>query len=298
MYMPLHIFRSRLQQLKDSRCNILPLDQATELLYANQLPDRAVAITFDDGTADFSQRAFPLIQEFNVPVTLYLTTFYSQFQRPVFDLTCAYLLWKGKDQTLDLKQLTGDDLKLDLRVEAERETARLKVLSHARDRRLSAEEKDELAAALARSISVDYGRLLDLRMLHMISADEVRELNAKGVDIELHTHRHRVPKDRELFINEIEDNRKRIQALTGKRARHFCYPSGINDPAFLPWLEEADVRSATTCEIGFASRESHPLLLPRFLDNASLTSIEFEGWLTGISAALPRRRIPSTEIAA
>jgi hypothetical protein len=42
--------------------------------------------------------------------------------------------------------------------------------------------------------------------------------------------------------------------------------------------------------MGFASRSSDQLLLPRFLDSAALSSIEFEGWLTGVSAALPRRR--------
>ena len=43
--------------------------------------------------------------------------------------------------------------------------------------------------------------------------------------------------------------------------------------------------SATTCETGFASRSSDPLLLPRVLDNNSLSNIEFESWLSGISAA-------------
>jgi peptidoglycan/xylan/chitin deacetylase (PgdA/CDA1 family) len=109
------------------------------------------------------------------------------------------------------------------------------------------------------------------------------------VDIQLHTHRHRTPKDRSLFLREIEDNRKSIQAMTNVSATHFCYPSGVYDEAFLPWLEEAGVVSATTCDTGFASRGSHPLLLPRLLDVSGLSDLEFEGWLTGVSAALPRR---------
>jgi hypothetical protein len=82
-----------------------------------------------------------------------------------------------------------------------------------------------------------------------------------------------------------------IQEMTGHHASHFCYPSGVYDFTFLPWLQQAGVVSATTCETGFASRGSNKLLLPRFLDNNSLSSIEFEGWLTGISAALPRRKV-------
>jgi hypothetical protein len=105
----------------------------------------------------------------------------------------------------------------------------------------------------------------------------------------MHTHRHRTPDDRELFLREIEDNRKSISEMTGKSPSHFCYPSGVWSPAFLPWLTEAGVESATTCEIGLATPESHPLLLPRLIDVSSLSPIEFEGWLTGISQVLPRR---------
>jgi hypothetical protein len=32
-------------------------------------------------------------------------------------------------------------------------------------------------------------------------------------------------------------------------------------------------------------------LLPRLIDTVSLSDVEFEGWLTGASAFLPRRRV-------
>jgi peptidoglycan/xylan/chitin deacetylase (PgdA/CDA1 family) len=124
-----------------------------------------------------------------------------------------------------------------------------------------------------------------------LTPGEVTELARAGIDVQLHTHRHRTPKDHALFIREIEDNRKSIQAMTGKVAAHFCYPSGAYDPMFLPWLNESGIVSATTCEVGFASRNTDRLLLPRVLDNLALSPIEFEGWLSGVSAALPRRAV-------
>jgi hypothetical protein len=98
-----------------------------------------------------------------------------------------------------------------------------------------------------------------------------------------------VPLDRALFLREIDDNRAGILKMTGKTAAHFCYPSGVHDPAFLPWLKERGIASATTCEPGLASRGCDPLLLPRLLDVSRLSPLEFEGWVTGVAAVLPRR---------
>src|SRR2546429_4527594 len=131
-YMPADIFRMRLQQLRDSRCTVLSLAEAVTRLYKNDLPDRAVVITFDDGTADFYRQAFPLIREFDVPVTVYLTTFYSHFNRPIFDLTVAYLLWKGRGEQLSLKPLINSEAKLELDTNAAQDEARIAILEFAK----------------------------------------------------------------------------------------------------------------------------------------------------------------------
>jgi peptidoglycan/xylan/chitin deacetylase (PgdA/CDA1 family) len=289
-YISPEIFRNRLQSLKKLGCNVLPLNEAISRLYANDLPPKSVAITFDDGTYDFCRQAFPALQEFGFPSTLYLTTFYSHYNKPVFDLMCSYLLWKGRGETLDLKEITGRDWKADLRDPGSQAAAMKEIHKYARERKLSADDKDALATSVARHLKVNYDDLLERRVMHNLRPDEVMKLAAEGVDIQLHTHRHRTPMDRKLFLREIEDNRNSIQGMTGRVASHFCYPTGKHDQAFLPWLREAGVVSATTCEAGFAHRSFDPLLLPRFLDSNMLSPIEFESWLTGISAALPRRR--------
>jgi peptidoglycan/xylan/chitin deacetylase (PgdA/CDA1 family) len=111
------------------------------------------------------------------------------------------------------------------------------------------------------------------------------------VNVELHTHRHRVPLDHALFVREIEDNRRRIREVAprGAGAVHFCYPSGVYDRRFLPWLRETGVRSATTCVPGLSSAASDPLLLPRFVDTSLQSPLGFEGWASGFAALLPRR---------
>ena len=283
------VLRSRLQTLSTLGCSVLPLGEAVARLYAGDLPERAVVITFDDGTSDFYRRAFPILKEFGFPVTLYLTTFYSEYNRPVFDLMCSYLLWLGREKTLDLKHFTGQSSRADLRDESARIALFHRIHAYTREQKMDAETKDALNAALAAELGVDYEALIAQRVMHNLSADEVKQLSEAGVDIELHTHRHRAPLDRALFVREIDDNRASIRRMTGKNPTHFCYPSGVYDLALLPWLKEAGVVSATTCELGLASRTSDPLLLPRLLEVSGLTPIEFEGLLTGASFALPRR---------
>jgi len=289
-FMSPEFFRSRMQFLKTSGCTVLPLGEALTRLYANDLPDRCAAITFDDGTADFLDQAFPILREFDFPVTLYLTTFYSHYNRPVFDVICSYLLWKGRDRRLNLKTITGDDSAIELSSEPSRRETLKRIQRSANERRLSAEEKDALVMLLAKQVEVDYDELLSKKILRLLKPQEVTQLAAGGVDVQLHTHRHRTPLARELFLREIEDNRKSIQEMTGTAPSHFCYPSGNYDAAFLPWLKEAGIVSATTCDLGLATANSNPLLLPRMLDISSLSSVEFAGWLSGVSAVLPQRR--------
>lgn len=290
LYMPPDCFRRRMQLLKNSNCTVLPLSEAVERLYAGELPERCVALTFDDGDYDFYKEAHPIIRDFDFPVTVYLTTFYSHYPKPVFDVIASYLLWKGRGERLDFRGLTGKDLTVDLSDGAARNMAADELRKFASENKLSAEEKDALAAALAAQLKIDYDAIVAKRLLQILSPEEVKQLASEGVDIQLHTHRHRTPLNRSLFLREIADNRDSIEAMTGLSASHFCYPSGVYHRAFLPWLEESQVRSATTCDIGFASRQSNPLLLPRLLDSTGLSDLEFEGWLTGVSAALPRRQ--------
>ena len=290
LYMSPERFRRRMQILKDSNCTVLALADAIHLMYAQELPQRCVVLTFDDGNYDFHKEAQPILREFGFPVTVYLTTFYSQFRKPVFDVICSYVLWKGREVQLDLRQITGHEGKVDLSVPSVRVRTLEQLREFAHVKNLSAEEKDSLVASIAAQLDIDYNALCASRVLQILSPDEVKTLAAQGVDIQLHTHRHRMPPDRLQFFREIDDNQHSIEAMTGAKASHFCYPSGVYNQAFLPWLEEAGIVSATTCDIGFASHESHPLLLPRLLDTSGLSDIEFEGWLTGVSAALPRRR--------
>jgi peptidoglycan/xylan/chitin deacetylase (PgdA/CDA1 family) len=282
------LFAGRLRLLRKWGCTVLPLDEAICRLYANDLPEHSVAITFDDGFYNFLPQAHPILKEFGFPATVYVTTFYSQYNRPVFDEACSYLLWKGRNESLDLNGLIGQEsARLPLSKEAARAAAFNALVNHTRRQRLRAEEKDELLARVAHQLKLDYEAFAAKRLFNLLTPGEIERLGVDGVDIQLHTHHHHSPLDRELFRQEIEENRKRLRRPS---ASHFCYPSGIFDEAFFPWLKELGMASATTCEPGLATRESNPMMLPRLIDTCVKAPIEFEAWLTGVATVMPKRQ--------
>ncbi|HET8550075.1 MAG TPA: polysaccharide deacetylase family protein [Bryobacteraceae bacterium] len=280
---------ARLQALRRSGAAVLPLGEAVERLYAGTLPARAVALTFDDGYYDFRRLAWPLLKTYGVPATVYLTTYYCEDNRPVPGITLSYMLWKARERPVRITALPGFPGTLALADAGTRANVVKAFAIFADESRLSADDKDALLRQLARELGFDYDRFHAERILHVMRPEDARALAADGADIQLHTHRHRVPRDATLFRREIEDNRLRIESFTGRPATHFCFPSGEWHREALSWLPALNVKSAATCKPGIASRSSERLLLPRFLDHSRVSQAEFEAWVSGVGHAIRRR---------
>ncbi len=288
LYMRQDLFRRRMQALARNS-QVLPLDEGVRRLYDGTLPNAAVAITVDDGAFDFLARAWPVLDELSLPVTVYQTTFYSEFNRPVFDTFASYLLWKGRRPRVSLEGLIPGAGASDLSDAAGRARIHAMLLQHARAQEWNADEKDARLDALAERLDVDIGDLRRRRVLHLLNTDEIAMLASRGVDFQMHSHRHRTPDEAQEFSREIDENRIRLERLTQRPAKHYCYPSGVYRRRYLTWLRDADVHSATTCDPGMATVSSEPLLLPRLVDTEHLTDLTFEAWSSGLADLLPRR---------
>ncbi|MFZ0815687.1 MAG: polysaccharide deacetylase family protein [Candidatus Sulfotelmatobacter sp.] len=290
LYMTPEQLERRLDILRDGKYVVLPLAEALERLYRKDLPPRSIALTFDDGDYNFYRQAWPRLKQYGFPATVYITTYYSELRRPNFSLICSYMLWKARAMgRVDLKEF-GIDLSGDLSEETNREEIVSRLMQWADRHNLNGEEKDQIAASLAGRLGIDYQKLRQKRILQLMNREELKQLAAEGVDFQLHTHRHRTPLSEELFRQEIRDNRAGIANAIGGERKHFCYPSGAYRPEFLGWLAQEEVVSATTCDTGLATSKSNPLLLPRLVDTAGRTDLEFESWAVGVGYFLSRRR--------
>jgi peptidoglycan/xylan/chitin deacetylase (PgdA/CDA1 family) len=291
MFLPAETFARRMEILADTGARVLPLGDALRRLTDGKLPPNSVAITFDDGWADFRAQAFPVLQKYGFPATVYLTTYYCFFPRPIFRFALAYMMWKKYSEVIENTAFDWLPPQLNMRSEAARSELLKKIDDYAKGHDLSGEQKDELAAAFAEAIGFDYAAFCRERLFQLMTPEEVAQLARSGIDFQLHTHRHRTPLDRERFTTEILENRKLVEEITGTSGRvHFCYPSGAVQEAFHPWLKEAGVESATTCLHGFATRGGNPLMLPRLLDQYGLIDDEFASWVSGVAAFLPKRK--------
>ncbi len=286
---PLH-FENRLRILKQS-ANVLSLAEGLKRLAEGSLPDRSVAITFDDGFHDFHTRALPLLTKYGIPATVHLTTYYSDFRRPIFELICSYMLWKRRHTILEPLPISNWTSPVNLAESRDREFVLTVLNRYCDEKDSSGVDKDRLAAQLAQQLGIDYGQLIRQRVLQIMSPEEVRDVARNPlVSIQLHTHRHVMPNDSAQLIGEINDNRSRIEELTGQAAIHLAYPSSVHGPEFLESLKQCGVLSAMTIEPGLVDTSTNPMLMPRLMDQSYLDESLFEDWIGGIAAWLPKAR--------
>ena len=271
LYVTQDHLRRRLTILRETGCSVLPLGEALERCASNTLPERAVAITFDDGFADFAVRALPVLRELDMRATVYLTTYYCGRPIPIPNLALPYLLWRASRRGLDLSAFvaaSGVDLM----------TA-------------SAAQKHALVERVADVSGFGYETLVRSRLFQIMTREEVAALPAELVDVELHTHRHQPPDDASRFMRDLDENREHIVRLRGREPAHLCYPSGCYRLDLLPSLRQHGIRSATTCIPGYMTAATDGLLIPRFVDTMVTPEPVFRGWLSGLAALMPQRAV-------
>jgi peptidoglycan/xylan/chitin deacetylase (PgdA/CDA1 family) len=282
------LFEQRLQLLHGY--SVLSLKDALQQLEEGSLPPASVALTFDDGLYDFRQCAYPLLQKYGFPATVYLTTYYSEKNLPIFPIALGYMLWKQRNQKLELpKDLGCSPGIVNLQDTRTRENVTRQIINFAQTNALSADEKQNVLQRLADILQFDFAAFQKKRIMHLMRPEEVKNLSQAGIDFQLHTHRHWSPTDEPAFRQEIDDNRVRITAMTGKVPTHFCFPNGWCEIRQIPWMQAEQIASATTCKAGLASQASNPWMLPRFVDTGTTSTTVFESWLTGVGSFLPQR---------
>jgi len=281
------VFAQRLTYMRKAGYASLPLEEAVLRLNSGKLGPKELVITIDDGFYSTAALALPLLEAHGFTATIYQTTYYMQHQNPIFRLAVQYMRWKTSKPAMDLSDLLPIANCTDPTTGTGPESWTLKAINYG-EKELDEAARVELAREIGRRLDVDYQELVATRRLSLMNEAEVRELVGRGFDIQLHTHRHRMPLDADLVRREISDNREALEPLTPQAPLHLCYPSGVWSIERWPALEAEGVLTATTCDPGLNNRHTPRYALRRFLDSQTTPQIKFEAEVTGF-APLVRR---------
>lgn len=197
--------------------DVLPLADAIKALQRDQLPKRALCITFDDGYADNHDLALPILHKLQVPATFFVATGYldggcmfndvvieavRSVQAPIFDLG-ALNLGQYPVATVEERRRAIAGI-----------IGRLKYLEPRQRQDLALRASDCAGAAAPADL--------------MMTSEQVTALHAAGMEIGAHTVSHPILAEigLEAARAEIARGRLHLEELTGAPVRVFAYPNG------------------------------------------------------------------------
>jgi peptidoglycan/xylan/chitin deacetylase (PgdA/CDA1 family) len=245
LHLPVATFRALCGELA-AHNTVMPLREMVARWDAGEsLPDEAVAITFDDGYASNHDLALPILQEFSLPATIFLTTAFIDGEN---------MLWFQRvDRALQDRPAA----------ELERVLAQLKKLSDC--------ELRERVAALEERAGLEEPKAGDLpSIMRPLTWKQVRAMRDTGlIDFGGHTHTHpilaRCSPEKQRW--EIERCRQRITEELGSAPTLFAFPNGgpgdYSDET-VRLLAEAGFDAACTMINGHLAANSRRMELPRY----------------------------------
>jgi peptidoglycan/xylan/chitin deacetylase (PgdA/CDA1 family) len=195
------------------------------------LPEKAVIITFDDGYRDNFLYAYPILNKYKVPATIFLTTGHINSDKLFWWDKVGYLLQNSKVKQFSLFEL-GD---YSLHSTKEISQAYFKISEGLK--KVDEERKIFLIDKL-REISgagIPGGMAKEL----ILSWEEIREMHNSGIKFGAHTVNHpileKIPLEKAKW--EISQSKKDIENILGVKVLDFAYPNGNYSDSILGYIK-------------------------------------------------------------
>jgi len=248
------------------------------------VPNKAVALTFDDGWVDNYEYAYPILKREKVPATIFLVSSMigtdSHFWPERVSSILTYInsekrtgLGKGALKWFEQHQF-------DINNRRSFDEAGVNALISL----LKGKSDDEIYKSLAVFSDVECKISYST---HMMSKAQLLEMNASGfVSYGAHTKRHfRLDKisDYALLEDETLGSKSDLEALLNITVSGFCYPNGSFDNKVVDVVKRGYQYSCTTRK-GWNSAQSDLLLLNRILlhDDVSHDPVSFKARISGL----------------
>lgn len=236
------VFEAQMRFLRQ-RCRLVSLDELFRGLQNPNAGGPALAITFDDGYRDLYTHAFPILQKYQVPATIFVV---------VDSIETGEVPWYDR-VFLALKVLPANRLRLDLdrlrQFDLSSPAARLQAAEEIVQylRKLPDQRRREFCVALERKV-----RLPDEELRgRMLTWEQIRTMHRAGIAFGSHTLTHRVISRLKAAETqrEILESKEILERKLGAPVLDFSYPFGqLADcgTAAREWLARGGYRLALT----------------------------------------------------
>jgi peptidoglycan/xylan/chitin deacetylase (PgdA/CDA1 family) len=250
---PSRVFEQQMKYLA-GQCHVLRLDEAVNRMKECDLPDNAVAITFDDGYRDNYTHAFPILKSLELPATIFLAT---------SALEGGEVLWHDRvfsafreTRVETLPKFGEIPTSLPCRSPVERLHAQGEVLKFLR--RCDSDEIWEWVQTLENMLSVTYRRPASELMLNW---EEIRIMAKAGIQFGAHTVSHPILSRLtvERARDEIVGSKLAIEKHLDREVFAFAYPNGTSadySAATKALAKDAGYLCALTTEFGSNDADS------------------------------------------
>jgi phosphatidylinositol alpha-1,6-mannosyltransferase len=253
---------ARFEQMLDlvgANANVLPLSEASAALERGTLPARAVALTFDDGYAEWIDNVAPALLRRGMPATFFITT--GQFEGGV--------LWHERILAA-VRALPAQGAQLPagmaLFSNLDAPGCRQRLVEQLQERLKYAPLNQRLDAIA----QLESQACRPLLLPPGFDATSVRTLHSKGFEIGAHTVHHPILNEctAQQARAEIADCKAELEGIIGGPVHAFAYPNGRPGRDFshehVAMVKAAGYRTAVTTSIGVARTGTDPFQLPRF----------------------------------
>jgi peptidoglycan/xylan/chitin deacetylase (PgdA/CDA1 family)/CelD/BcsL family acetyltransferase involved in cellulose biosynthesis len=226
------------------RYRVLSMAEGIRRLSDGGPAEPAVVITFDDGYEDNYLHAFPILERYGIPATIFLTTGSIDSGGPLWFERLALACKTSPHPAVELELQVPR--RFPLRNEKERLVAKDEIYGFLRN--LTDSQRQE---RLEEFLGVLGGRDRGEESGRMLSWDQVRLLKSRRIDFGGHTVTHPFVSrlSRRQAVWEVAECKRRIEEELQSTVEHFAYPSG-RETDFSPWnkevIREAGYRAAVS----------------------------------------------------
>lgn len=232
------------------------LPKAVPLLKSGKLPANSIAVTFDDGYMNNYTIAKPILDEFSVPATFYVSTGFSE----------GGMMWNDRVieacrslNSIDLS-IIGKGVSLVTTTDKKREIAEviIKSIKH-----LEYSKRESVVCFIEKQNPNPPPSL-------MMTDKEIRGLQQAGYEVAGHTVTHPILRmlDDDMAEDEIVKGKMTLEAITGSQVVGFAYPNGKKGADFterdINIVKGFDFTYAVTTHWGVNGINSSPYELMRF----------------------------------